>query len=133
MLFKEIIGHEEIKNRLRKSVIENRISHAQLFLGAEGSGNLQLAIAYAQYICCKNRTADDSCGTCSSCIKYNKLIHPDLHFVFPVVTKKNYDMPDGSTRDLIFSSDYMFLFRKAFIENRSEEHTSELQSPCNLV
>jgi DNA polymerase-3 subunit delta' len=117
MLFKDIIGHEEIKNRLRKSVLENRISHAQLFLGAEGSGNLQLAIAYAQYICCNKRTDDDSCGTCSSCIKYNKLIHPDLHFVFPVVTKKNYSMPDGSTRDLIFSSDYMFLFRKAFMEN----------------
>ncbi len=117
MLFKDIIGHVEIKNRLRKSVLENRISHAQLFLGSEGSGTLQLAIAYAQYICCLKRMDEDSCGVCSSCIKYNKLIHPDLHFVFPVVTKKNYAMPDGNTRDLISSSDYMFLFRKAFAEN----------------
>lgn len=117
MLFKEIIGHKEVKNRLIKSVNENRISHAQLFLGAEGAGSLQLAIAYSQYICCSNKVDNDSCGKCSSCIKYNKLAHPDLHFVFPVVTKKNYDMPNGDTRDLVMSDDYMFLFREAFMEN----------------
>ena len=117
MLFKDIIGHQDTKDRLVKSVHENRISHAQLFLGAEGSGALQLAIAYAQYICCKTKTDNDSCGKCPSCIKYNKLIHPDLHFVFPVVTKKNYPMPDGSSKDLVMSGDYMFLFRQAFIDN----------------
>jgi len=86
MLFKEIIGQEEVKKRLINAVKENRISHAQLFLGKEGFGTLALAIAYAQYICCENKLANDSCGVCSSCIKYQKLVHPDLHFVFPVAT-----------------------------------------------
>lgn len=85
MLFKEVIGQQIVKNSLRKSVTDGRISHAQLFLGSEGSGNLALAIAYAQYISCENHIDEDSCGVCPSCIKFAKLIHPDLHFVFPVV------------------------------------------------
>ena len=85
MQFKDIIGQQEIKDRLIKSVKNNKVSHAQLFFGAEGVGKLPIAIAYAQYINCTNRTDTDSCGECSSCKKYNKLVHPDLHFVFPVV------------------------------------------------
>ena len=73
MQFKNIIGHKEVKTRLINSVKEGRISHAQLFLGAEGSGNLPLAIAYSQYIACENKTENDSCGSCSSCVKYEKL------------------------------------------------------------
>ena len=88
MLFKEITGQQELKKRLIQSVNDNRISHAQLFLGPEGCGKLALAIAYIQYINCGQRSEEDSCGTCTSCIKYNKLIHPDLHFVFPVNTSK---------------------------------------------
>jgi DNA polymerase III subunit delta' len=86
MLFQKIIGHDAIKKRLINSVQQNRISHAQLFLGKEGGGNLGLAIAYAQYISCENKQEEDSCGSCDSCIKFEKLIHPDLHFVFPVAT-----------------------------------------------
>ena len=85
MLFKEITGQEEIKKHLIQTVKENRVSHAQLFLGAPGYGGLALAIAYAQYINCTSRTDEDACGSCASCVKYNKLVHPDLHFVFPVV------------------------------------------------
>ncbi len=85
MKFKEVIGQQLLKKQLIQTISENRISHAQLFAGPEGSGNLALALAYAQYICCENKQADDSCGTCKSCQKYSKLIHPDLHFVFPVV------------------------------------------------
>lgn len=83
MLFKDIIGQSEIKKRLIQSVKENRVSHAQLFLGMPGSGDLSLALAYAQFISCENRLDEDSCNNCLSCIKYNKLVHPDLHFVFP--------------------------------------------------
>lgn len=93
MQFKEIIGHSKVKKQLINTVNEGRISHAQLFLGKEGSGNLSLAIAYAQYISCANKQADDSCNECPSCIKFNNLVHPDLHFIFPVATnadvKKN--------------------------------------------
>ncbi|MDP4266516.1 MAG: hypothetical protein Q8880_03695 [Bacteroidota bacterium] len=86
MRFREVIGQEGIKKRLINSVKNNRISHAQLFLGSNGSGDLPLAIAYAQFICCENKQDDDSCGECPSCKKFNKLIHPDLHFVYPVAT-----------------------------------------------
>lgn len=86
MRFKDIINQEEIKKNLIRTVTEQRISHAQMFFGPPGSGKLALAIAYAQYLCCQNRQDDDSCGICPSCIKYQKLAHPDLHFIFPVMT-----------------------------------------------
>ncbi|GAA4804885.1 DNA polymerase III subunit delta [Olivibacter ginsenosidimutans] len=83
MQFKDIIGQEKVKEHLIRTVKENRISHAQLFLGPEGSGSLPLALAYAQYINCEHKQENDSCGSCSSCRKYAKLIHPDLHFSYP--------------------------------------------------
>ncbi len=83
MQFKEIIGQESLKQQLIQTVVENRVSHAQLFLAAEGSGALPLAIAYAQYINCQDKTPTDSCGHCASCRKYEKYIHPDLHFSYP--------------------------------------------------
>lgn len=95
MLFREIPGHPEIKEQLIRTVKEQRVSHAQLFLGPEGSGKLMLAIAYAQFINCRNKDfgdgslPGDSCGTCPSCIKYQKLAHPDLHFIYPVATNKD--------------------------------------------
>jgi DNA polymerase-3 subunit delta' len=93
MQFKDVVGQKELKEKLISTVIDGRVSHAQLFEGAMGYGGLPIALAYAQYISCKNR-GEDSCGTCTSCVKYNKLIHPDLHFVFPVnTTKKIKDKP----------------------------------------
>lgn len=88
MLFSEVIGQHSVKQRLIHSVATNRVSHAQLFLGPEGSGKLALALAYAQFINCKNRNETDSCGVCSSCVKFSKLSHPDLHFIFPTTTNK---------------------------------------------
>lgn len=89
MLFSQVIGHHDIKNRLIRSVQEQRIPHAQLFSGPEGIGKLALAVAYAQYICCENRTDVDACGICPSCVKYAKLAHPDLHLVFPIIKPTN--------------------------------------------
>ena len=88
MLFKDIIGQVEIKKRLVHSVQENRVSHAQLFLGTDGSGALPLAVAYAQYILCKTRRSGDACGLCASCTKNSRLVHPDVHFVYPIAIKK---------------------------------------------
>ncbi|MFO7756243.1 MAG: DNA polymerase III subunit delta [Bacteroidales bacterium] len=87
MKFSGVIGQEEIINKLSRSVRDHRVSHAQIFAGPQGSGKLALAIAFAQYISCSNRQGDDSCGVCPSCSKYEKLVHPDLHFVFPVINK----------------------------------------------
>src|SRR6201996_6344255 len=91
MQFKEIVGQQAVKQRLMNTVNENRVSHAQLFLGPEGSGSLALAVAYAQYLSCENKQADDSCGECSSCRKYQKLMHPDLHFSYPFFAKHKDD------------------------------------------
>lgn len=97
MKFAQIPGHKDTIEKLRRSVLQGRVSHAQLFTGPEGCGSLALALAYAQYISCENRTTDDSCGTCRSCIKYEKLIHPDLHFVFPVIKDKKNNEPVSDT------------------------------------
>ena len=85
MQFGDVIGQDHIKQKLIEEVNEGRIPHALLLCGNEGVGKLPLAIAYAQYICCTNKQSTDSCGTCPSCIKFKKLIHPDLHFMFPIV------------------------------------------------
>jgi DNA polymerase III subunit delta' len=93
MNFASIPGQTEIINKLIRSVKEERVSHAQLFTGPEGCGSLALALAYAQYVSCENRSETDSCGVCKSCIKYEKMIHPDLHFVFPVIKGKKVSEP----------------------------------------
>ena len=104
MFFRDIIGQEEIKQRLIQNVQENKIAHAQLFCGGEGVGKLPLAIAYARYISCLNPSNEDACGKCPNCIKFNHLAHPDLHFIFPVIKKK-------STKDVV-SDDYIAEWRK---------------------
>ena len=109
MLFKEIVGQGDIKKRLIQTVKDNRISHAQLLLGPAGSGNLALAFAYAQYIFCSNKGEHDSCGECSSCLKMQKIAHPDFHFIFPV-----YKLKDG--RETI-SDDLIADMREALTQN----------------
>ena len=85
MFFKNIIGQESAKTYLRQTVVNHRVSHAQLFAEHEGYGALPLAIAYAAYVNCPNRTEEDACGTCPSCVKFKKFSHPDLHFIYPTV------------------------------------------------
>jgi DNA polymerase-3 subunit delta' len=88
MRFSEIIGLDDLKQQLIGAVLNNHVAHAQLFFGPKGSGNMALALAYATFINCQNRSETDSCGTCSTCTKMDKLIHPDLQFVFPVSSTK---------------------------------------------
>ncbi len=116
--FEQIIGQKEIKDQLVQMVQHNRLSHALLFLGKEGTGALSLALAFAQYIVCEKvngkikKTAEpslfgdpepitspqvaanlDSCGLCSACIKASQLVHPDIHFSYPVIPRKPNDKP----------------------------------------
>ncbi|MGN5955633.1 ATP-binding protein [Sphingobacterium lactis] len=112
MQFNKIIGHEALKQQLIATVRENRVSHAQLFLGPEGSGSLALAVAYAQFINCENKQDNDSCGQCASCTKYEKLIHPDLHFSYPFFAKDKNDTANTfieSWRNAFLSNPYMSL------------------------
>jgi DNA polymerase-3 subunit delta' len=111
MLFEEIIGNNSVKKQLIEAVRNNRISHAQLFSGKSGSAKLALALAYAQFLNCENRTAVDSCGICSSCLKFNNLSHPDLHLVVPVLKTKEVQKPVsdhfiGKWRDFITNNYY---------------------------
>ncbi|MEE9361903.1 MAG: DNA polymerase III subunit delta' [Cellulophaga sp.] len=84
MLFKDILGLTHIKKHLALSANAGRIPHAQLFVGKEGCGTLPMALAYAQYILCKNSNAENTGDNDSCNIKCNSLSHPDMHFAFPV-------------------------------------------------
>ena len=121
MQFKDIIGQSAIKQRLIQSVRENHVSHAQLFLGPAGSGKLPLALAYAQYILCPNRTETDSCGVCPTCQKMQKLVHPDLHFVVPTATTKK--VKSNPESDL-----FMEEWREYVIQNQGYVDTSSWYS-----
>lgn len=118
MQFSDIIGQQEVKGQLKDLLNHNRLSHALLFIGKEGNGALPLALAFAQYVVCekvsgKNKAAiagpslfgdpepqaptlvlqTDSCGACPACIKAQQLIHPDIHYSYPTVTKKAGEKP----------------------------------------
>jgi DNA polymerase-3 subunit delta' len=135
MQFQSITGQKETKEQLVQMIQHNRLSHALLFLGKEGSGALQLALAFAQYIVCKPQPAEvdlfaaepqttnnqpyagsggqtkehDSCGTCPACKKANELIHPDIHFSYPVITKKPGEKP--------ISTDFIKEWREFIVAN----------------
>ena len=93
MFFKDIIGQDDVKRRLIESVKNGHIAHAQLFEGNDGAGALPLALAYARYIQCTHRGEDDACGECPSCRQMTALMHPDVHFVFPIANKKQKKEP----------------------------------------
>ena len=84
MRFSEIIGNKAVANALVSMADSGRVAHAMLMYENEGCGALALALAYVQYLNCRNRQNGDSCGECPSCRQMSKLIHPDVHFVFPV-------------------------------------------------
>ncbi len=129
MQFQSITGQKETKEQLVQMVQHNRLSHALLFLGKEGSGALQLALAFAQYIVCKPQPQEvdlfaaeppttnnkqqtkenDSCGTCPACKKANELIHPDIHFSYPVITRKPGEKP--------ISTDFIKEWRQFIVDN----------------
>lgn len=112
MQFRAIIGQEDIKGQLCQAVREGRIPHAQLLTGPLGVGKFQLALAYAQYLNCPHRTETDSCGTCPTCLQYQKLQHPDLHFVFPIVKSDSGDVCDdflASFRQMVLEQGYFDL------------------------
>ena len=118
MQFADIIGQQEVKHQLTELVQHNRLSHALLFLGKEGSGSLSLALAFSQYVVCEKvngkntaiqagpslfgdpqpqtsnlKPQTDSCGVCSACLKAQQFVHPDIHFSYPTVTKKPGEKP----------------------------------------
>ena len=114
MLFAEIPGNKSVKQVLINSVANNRIAHAQLFLGNFGDAKLALALAFAQYLNCEKRRETDSCNTCHSCLLYNSLTHPDLHIIFPVMKINNIKTPVSDNfikqwREIVLENPYLSL------------------------
>lgn len=109
MYFKDIIGQDSAIRMLRSAVAEGRIPHAQLICGPEGVGKLAVAVAYARYLCCMHRSGEEACGECPSCKKFDKLVHPDLHFAFPIYKKDSGKTPH--------SDDFIDKWRQTVLEN----------------
>lgn len=110
MRFADIIGQEDLKRHLARSVDAGRVSHAQLFTGASGYGSLALAVAYVQYLCCRHRHDGDSCGECPDCRQIEALAHPDLHLVFPV------NKQGKKSGEAMLSDEFLPQFRELFTE-----------------
>ena len=112
MLFSEILGQNEVKQLLTRSVASGRIPHAQLFIGPEGSGTLPMAIAYAQYILCNNTNGENTQGNEACNLKFEQFNHPDLHFIYPVnKTQKDEKHPTSADfisqwREFVMQSPY---------------------------
>ena len=113
MRFADIKGNADAIKSLSSMAESGRIAHAMLFYENDGCGAVALALAYIQRLNCHNPKNGDSCGECPSCRQISKLIHPDVHFVFPVNkgSKTNVDKPVSDTyitqwRDLVLSNPY---------------------------
>lgn len=116
MLFKDIVGQNQVKKHLLRSLNIGRLPHAQLFLGPAGCGKLALALAYAQKVLCQNPSEADACGTCPSCSKAAKMVHPDLHYSYPTVGSK------------VTSTDFIEEWRNAVLANPYQNINQWLQS-----
>lgn len=87
-MFKSVVGNKKSVDYLSKSVDGSRLAHAQLFVGPEGIGLLQIAISYAKYILCNSKNVENSDFlTCQN--KVSQLSHPDIHYVFPVTSTES--------------------------------------------
>lgn len=112
MQFNDVIGNDILKRQLVAMVDEGRVGHSIMLLEKGGYGALPLALATIQYLSCTNKSGGDSCGLCHSCRIIGRLIHPDLHFVFPVnVTAKS-----GSEKKPV-SATFMPIWRELVLEN----------------
>ena len=126
MKFSDIIGHDTLKARLRAQIDAGRVSHAQLFTGDAGYGSLPLALAYVQYLFCKNRHDGDSCGVCPSCQQIEALAHPDLHMVYPVNKREK------KSGEVIISDMFIKEWRELWQSNRGIFSAEEWFSMLDL-
>lgn len=111
MRFSEVIGNVEVIQALSSMADSGRVAHAMLMYENEGCGALALALAYVQYLNCSNPSNGDSCGECPSCRQMSKLVHPDVHFVFPV------NKGPKTTDDKPISESYIRYWRELAISN----------------
>lgn len=116
MKFIDIPGHEDVKRRLREMVDSDRIPHALILEGAEGTGKFSLARAFVQYLHCTNRTPDgEPCGHCPSCLQHQSFNHVDTYFVFPVV--KLDKMTSAPVSDMFIDSWRDFIKDRLYLDS----------------
>lgn len=80
MDYKDIIGHEEIIETLKKSIENNNVNHSYLFEGEEGIGKKMVAYAFSKTLLCKEKGLEP-CNNCISCFKFDNCSHPDFHII----------------------------------------------------
>ena len=112
MRFSDITGNEEVKKTLAAMCDSGRMPHAMMLYENEGCGALPTALAFVQYLNCRNRHGGDSCGECPSCRKMAHLVHPDVHFVYPVNSGSKIDASKKPT-----SESYLEYWRKLVTDN----------------
>lgn len=110
MQFKDIIGQAATKSKILQTIADNRLPHAIMLLGPEGNGSLAMALALTQIILCENPTATDSCGTCSQCVKSQRMIHPDIYYMYPNIKR----IPNDKEQ---LSSEWIKEWRQAIATN----------------
>lgn len=86
MKFSQIEGNADVKNALVGMVDSGRVPHAILFHEEEGGGAFPICQAFLEYLYCKDRAQGDPCMVCPSCNKIEKLIHPDVHYIYPAAS-----------------------------------------------
>jgi len=96
MQFKDIPGQTATKEFLQSLFTKERLPHALLFIGREGSGKLPLALALANLAQCSRPVDGDSCGECPACRKTHKYIHPDIFFTFPTIARDEKGTPSSA-------------------------------------
>lgn len=118
MYFRDIVGQESIKKIFCDNIDSGRVAHAQLFEGKSGYGTLTLALAYARYLNCENKSGGEACGKCKSCFTMDTLTHPNVHFVFPSNKTKLAESyyNDGGTSKVV-SDSYGSIWRKTILES----------------
>ena len=86
-----LIGQERAAETLRRALAAERVAHAHLFHGPDGTGKRAAALALAQTLQCTRRAPGETapCGTCAACGKVARMIHPDLHVYLPYPKKKS--------------------------------------------
>lgn len=104
MTFSQVQGNEETKTALAGMADSGRVPHAILFHEDDGGGAFPLCLAFLQYLYCRSHSGEDSCGECPSCGKIAKLIHPDVHFIFPTASKALSDQYIEQFRRLVVSN-----------------------------
>jgi DNA polymerase-3 subunit delta' len=134
MLFRDILGQEDIKSYLREIVNQDRIPHAMLFFGKSGTGSLPMALAFGQFLMCENRYEGDACGDCNHCKKSAKWIHPDIHYTYPTIGTKSTSVDFTSQwRSFLETNAYGDVFEWLNVLGGDNKQGNITKDECNRI